>query len=381
MSDKCSAVVYKRPSIVVYKRPAAIEKCLRNSLRQTKRFLCVEKTPISRLPPELMLEIAASLPAGSRACLALSCRSMWNILDDGFPALRIPAEYNIWKTIYSPLNILRTRRKFLRNLERGKKLEQRFCRTCCMLHPLHFFSEDFRRCLMKEHKIQPPEPQSIPAEGAMELCPCRYVTPETARQLIEDIKSGVLNRYDERSVQHTPKPIPHKRHTFVPWHSCRHNYGDKSVSIKLCPNLRDDLTFITHYEYSFDPKIKIVGPRLICPHIYLDTLVATVALCRKKHPFGQLCRDCYRFMKCCFCNATLLNFKFTTETKDLVECSFQVWRHLKGDWNRHIVYPRHEIRVTWLAHLVRNAWTMDGRSRDRVKRFYGLPIPKTEWRF
>jgi hypothetical protein len=132
--------------------------------------LATTKTGFSNLPLETVLQIVTYLTRDmDRLCVALTCRSLLNLLDKDKTLQRSP-RYRTFKNISPPQTGKRASEwwTLLRKLEDSS---WRCCFGCFKLHPTHEFSDrdlrtgsDKRTCIFG------------PLVGTVCLCPCMEIT-------------------------------------------------------------------------------------------------------------------------------------------------------------------------------------------------------------
>jgi hypothetical protein len=133
-----------------------------------------KRSPISKLPVELLLEIQALLPPESKLCLALSCKSFLGVLDSS-KALRQSNKFRHPKNLDNPWCLPRRRDYFctqrwqlLRFLENSR---WRCCSGCLILHPISEFPA-------RDLATEPENRNCIFGSliGLVQLCPCIQMT-------------------------------------------------------------------------------------------------------------------------------------------------------------------------------------------------------------
>lgn len=320
---------------------------------------------ISLMPLELILMIACKLPPSSRATLALTCKRFWNAIprrvstaslsfdDPERLCLGIPREMpsNFQDPPMSDPQLFQPERwKFLRLLERDISDQWLLCFDCFILHPRHAFVKPKtslvpwlkscggllnsrarpRSCRYLSPATQDQETGSYSLSGVVDLCPCVHLTP-AKRERIESLRDEL-----------TQNGLCGKNNRYG--HSCLQVYDDVELKVSLVPFLYEkdgQLGFRFHYRRTSPVGSSSVCPRMLCPHISLDTLIKTFSRCRDRHPEMFVCATCRRLRCCPECHTTVFGFaKDTESTSGTISYFVSLERRLdKKLWNKHLVFP------------------------------------------
>lgn len=320
---------------------------------------------ISLMPMELVSMIACNLPPSSRAPLALTCKRFWNgiprrmstaplSLDDperlclGIPR-ELPANFQE-STMSDPQLFQPERWEFLRLLERDISDKWLLCFDCFILHPRHAFVKPkiplvpwlkgcgglfhsqgpLRSCRYLSRATPSQEAGSFSLSGVVDLCPCVHITP-AKRDRIQALRNELTqNRpYGKNSCY---------------GHSCLQVYDDIELKVSLTPFLYEkdgELGFRFHYRRTSPVESSSVCPRMLCPHISLETLIKTFSQCRDLHSEKVVCARCKGLQRCPECHTTVFGFaKDTESTSGMISYFVNLERRLdKKLWNKHIVFP------------------------------------------
>lgn len=164
--------------------------------KQPPRFLAHaavdSESPIHCLPNEVILEIASNATPCSRACLALTSKTLLSVISGGFSMLfsdlRLPAELpegnppyfvaNDWPLIYQP-----ERWEFLCLLQKDSR-QWLACSDCFVLHPAQWFGQTevaVWPLKLSWPQCRPPNLEHLSrdrvARGIVEICQCIQVNP------------------------------------------------------------------------------------------------------------------------------------------------------------------------------------------------------------
>ena len=326
-----------------------------------------EPLALSLMPMELILMIAWNLPPGSRAPFALTCKRFRNAMmrrlscDSTGPhydlrerlGLGISAEMppNFQElTMSDPRFFQPERWEFLRLLERDISDSWLLCFDCFMLHPRHAFVKPKtplvswlkscgglldsqsppRSCRYLSRATPNQEAGSFSLSGVVDICPCVRLTP-AKRDRVHALRNLLTQNgpYGENLRY---------------GHSCLQFYDDIELKINLTPFLYEqdgELGFRLYYHRKSPIDSSSVCPRMICPHISLDTLIKTFTQCRELHSENVVCARCKGLQCCPECRTTVFGFVRDTESiSGMVSYYVNLERRLdeKG-WNKHVVFP------------------------------------------
>lgn len=187
-----------------------------------------------------------------------------------------------------------------------------------------------RSCRYLARATQDQEAGSFSLSGVVDLCPCVRLRP-AKRDRIEALRSEL--------IQNGPRG---KNNRFG--HSCLQVYDDVELKISLIPFLYENdsqLGFRFHYRRTSPVDSSSVCPRMLCPHISLDTLIKTFSRCRDRHSENVVCAKCKRLQCCPECYTTVFGFAKDTKTASgMVSYLIDVERRLDQKlWNKHVVFP------------------------------------------
>ena len=132
--------------------------------------------------------------------------------------------------------------------------------------------------------------------------------------------------------------------TIVIGHSCLQVYDDVELKVSLIPFLYEtdsQLGFRFHYRRSSPVDSSTVCPRMVCPHISLDSLIETFSQCRDLHSKDVVCARCKGLQCCPECHTTVFGFaKDTKTTSRMISYFVNLERRLDKElWNKHVVFP------------------------------------------
>lgn len=327
--------------------------------------------------------VAWNLPPSSRASFALTCKRFWYALTRRVPGrlavsglsgvstrdqtellgLGIPRELpsNFRQPTMSDPQLFQPERwEFLQLLERDISDTWLLCFDCFKLHPRHAFRKpkkllvpclkSFRKlfgvrspprsCRYLSRSTQNQQAGSFSLSGIVDICPCARLTP-AKRDLV----------HAELAIRAQNGPNLRYRH------SCIQVYDDIELQITLTAILfRKDgeLGFQITYNRKSPIDSRSVCPRMLCPHISLDTLIKTFSRCRERHGEYAVCASCQRFQRCPECRTTVLKFfKDTESISGMISYYVVLERRLdKKLWNKHVVFPfarqrQYDTKRTW----------------------------------
>lgn len=304
---------------------------------------------LSLMPREILLAIASELSPSARGLLAFTCKSFARTLVP-LVGLKKPAEQpsNFQESRMSEPQLYQPERwEFLRLIEKDLSGRWLLCFDCFILHPDHMFAkrETSLTPWLKNYgglfrsQSQPRSCRYLPCAtdtsksdsyspcGIVDLCPCNKMTP-----------------WKKRRIQAKLRKLEHDNNNHSWWHICRHVYGDIRLEIKLGFCSYDDdgelgVAIDYHFTQPFDSSS--VSPRMLCPHIHLDTFIETLSQCRDLHSDQVVCTRCKDLQRCKYCLSTVFTFTkevdFTTATNSYVLC---VERRLAEKiWYEHTIFP------------------------------------------
>lgn len=235
--------------------------------------------------------IAWNLPPSSRASLALTCKRFWYGTTRRLSTTReslglgIPSELpsNFQESTMSDPQIFQPERwEFFRLLERDISDKWLLCFDCFILHPRHAFVKPKtplvpwlkscgglldsqgppRSCRHLSRGTPDQEAGSSSLSGVVSFCPCVHITP-AKRDRIQALRN---------ELTHNASCGKGKRYG----HSCLQVYDDISLKIFLTPFLFEkdgELGFRVHVERTSPVESSSICPRMMCPHLSLDTLM------------------------------------------------------------------------------------------------------------
>ena len=240
--------------------------------------------------------------------------------------------------------------KFLRLLEKDISDKWLLCFDCFILHPRHVFVNPktplvpwLKSCCGLLNSQGPPrscrylsrttpnqKAGSSSLSGVVDLCPCVRMTP-AKRERIQALRNEL--------TQNGPygKNLRHG-------HSCIQVYDDIELKISLTPFIYEEdgeLGFRFHYHRKSPVDSSSVCPRMLCPHISLDTLIKTFSQCRDLHSKDVVCARCKRLQHCPECHTIIFEFaRDTDSTSGKISYFVNLERRLDEKlWNKHTVFP------------------------------------------
>ena len=348
-----------------------------------------EPLALSLMPTELILMIAWNLPPSSRALFALTCKRFWyamtrrvscelGVLDVSGASgvsgastrdqtellgLGIPRElpFNFQDLLMSDPQLFQPERwELLRLLERDISDTWLLCFDCFKLHPRYAFLKSktalvpwLKSCFGLLDLQSPPrscrylsratpnqEAGFLSLSGIVDLCPCAHLTPAKRDRVHAELDIRTQNGLNLHYG-----------------HSCVQVYDDIELQISLTAILfRKDGELGFHITYNRKNHVdsRSVCPRMLCPHISLDTLISTFSHCREMHSENIVCARCKELQRCPECHTSVLRFvKDTESVSGMVSYIVMLERRLdKKIWNKHVVFPfarqrQYESMRTW----------------------------------
>jgi F-box domain len=228
----------------------------------------------SDLPVDIALDICAYLPDLNRLCLALTCRSLLELLDDD-KTLQFSPMFRATATFPDTAD-RRGRDYKLRESPRWKLLQRledsswRICSGCFKLHPPSNFYKrklekpaDKRRCLSNAGTANMPV-----TVGVVRLCPCIEITYGDKKRITQALGSPETQNSEYRinnSVIHITNSTGS--------HQCSHSYeleNGNIVTIQCKLTLScvwGEFTVENEYDISMrDTSVLSEQPVLLCPH-------------------------------------------------------------------------------------------------------------------
>lgn len=323
------------------------------------------------LPVDLLWMIFPLLPLVSQACLALTCKPLYQILSSvlqhdelAWPRVLANTPYE-WFLHTSEPSVRRN--ALLLQLEDSRWM---FCSECLKLHPRSHFK-------IWSAKVQPRLRRCVFAGGITDLCACLALTFRGRKRLVEWLKTG-------EPGENLPPALRNFFRLRVRWgrrileHKCS-NSAHQDLFVRLVVNLTldpgDTLIVTTRYHvqwsrerkyhmYDVSPEAKWLPPInaepvLFCPHIHAITWLK----------FG------YPWLRneCCCCDTRLHLLHCTPDGLSLV---LQAVRNLGGGsvrWGQGARWPessadsdyrtRHhdqEWRTIYRKYQMGRSWTLAG---------------------
>lgn len=262
---------------------------------------------LSKLPSELLLEIASLLPLPSRVCLALTCKPFLERIDES-KALRESIELKLHRKVPKPFNLYRTpfltpRWELLRLLESE---EWRACKECICLHPVSEFPPD------KSENLEPGKKNRNCAMGLqggyLDLCPCRKFTAHDLWRVFRKLSQpGVFQCH----------------------HRCSYQYTSAVVESSITATLYGSESLLIETEYYIPPTILPDGLkhvlRFCCRHRRIYNHLADLrTLCAWAH-LSPMADDYKRYMACNLCNMSITEVAWEANAHPSVatHCSFK----------------------------------------------------------
>lgn len=162
--------------------------CQRLSTLRERRALVKNKTLIFHLPIEIFDRVFSHLPSSSKACLALSCKGLYQVYRSVLAdeELRFP-RLSLNEGLYIKTKVYHQRMNLLIQLE---DKSWACCGRCEMLH---------RREVFPSCKIQsyPPDKRACsPWAGILDLCPCIALAIRDREKIVEYLSETETARID-----------------------------------------------------------------------------------------------------------------------------------------------------------------------------------------
>lgn len=309
------------------------------------------KTPVrlGDLPREIVFQIVHHLPEIDQLCLALTCKSLLDLLDNS-GALQLSSSFRDSSGLFHTLSSFtfdRTTRKKLQT-DRWKLLQRledsywRCCFGCFRLHPHYEFSaQDLQTASSKRTCAYGP------LVGVFRLCPCIAMT-------FRD-KTKIVKRFLSPSQAECRKLYNKSLESLATTgqHQCSHSYESGCVNVHIMLKLivEEDKSLMVETKYTITgtelPTCFNYTMILLCPHRELDIHILELELQHSmygnQHGYWQyLDRDGKRWsfsnnpMSCPLCEATSSDARWrtrrkTTEGEDV--CIFAFKKHLGNAMN------------------------------------------------
>lgn len=127
-----------------------------------------------RLPAEILFQILSHLSLPSKVCLALSCKSMYNLLSPVFKESEL--QFPRMPRVRFEDKLPSTRARTLIQLRNSRWL---FCAACQKLHPINEISD------YQKQNVSPWQRRCRPWSGIVDLCPCIAITPRDRAHIVE----------------------------------------------------------------------------------------------------------------------------------------------------------------------------------------------------
>ena len=311
---------------------------------------------LSLMPPEMIRMIASNLPPSARASLALTCKGF---LDTLLPldGLALPREQppNFQDVCMSLPQLYQLERwAFLRLLEVDLSQKWLLCFDCFSLHPSRVFRKthqslfswlrdgwDYlslqrqpRSCYHPMGGRNAKEAVANSSSGVIDICPCIKLTP--ANKQAVQVKVPAFERAASERDDNLKRPF----------HTCTCVYDDMAIIINVGfynSAKSGDLGATVMYQCTPPRNPSSKCPRMICPHIALDTLIRTVLRCRDMdlHPLDKACARCRDLRHCRICHSIVFDFRsMTNSTGTLDAYRIDVDRKLgEKNWREQRIFP------------------------------------------
>lgn len=264
---------------------------------------------ISKLAAGELFQIAARLSPASQMCLALTCKSFFNIIGTS-KTLRKSLQYRV---VSRPPNSFQRHRtpfrtprwELLRLLENN---DWRACSDCICLHLISGFDPNTigtagQRCGMG------------PETGYLNLCPCRRFTHDLWK---------VANKLSQPGI-------------FQCLHSCSCRYNSVDVETRITATLRDEGTVIIETEYLIPeahlPHCLQHVPRFCCIHRSVYQHLIDLWEMAQSPRMSPLSEEYKQYMSCTRCNTIITDVDWEADLEPGVKttCSFKTRRLIRKD--------------------------------------------------
>lgn len=330
------------------------------------------------LPREILLEIVHHLPELDHLCLALTCKSLLDLLDNSGALQRSSSFRDCSGLIPSPFSfnfgrssrekLLTSRWKLLQRLEDSY---WKRCFGCFRLHPYYEFSTgDLQTAPSKRTCAYGP------LVGVFRLCPCIAMTFRDKIKIVKRFTSpsqtGCHRLYNNslESLATTGQ------------HLCSHSYGCANVHVTLKLIVEEDKNLMVETKYTITgtelpfPRFFNYNTILLCPHRNLQHHISELDL---QHSMYGNRHGCWQYlnrdgkqwkfsknpMSCPWCEATSSDARWRTRrktTKGQDECIFSFKKHLGNAMNK--------ADELWYRHTETSfeAIPLDRRDSERIGR-------------
>lgn len=313
---------------------------------------------LSMMPPEIILMITLELLPSAQALFAHTCRDFLRILaplsariakaDPKALQLRMPREQpsNFQESEMSEPQLYQSERwELLRLWEKDISDRWLLCFDCFILHPVHMF-------VKPERSLVPWFKDSVGLSGSQRRSCRNPRCPTTAQEAGSYSLCGVVDLCPCFKLRHGKKERiqaalreleqDNDKHRWC--HKCRHVYGDIDLEIKISffsYEKDGELGVWSWYRLTSPSDSSSVCPRMLCPHIHLDTLVGTLSKCRDLHCEHIACIRCKALRQCKDCHSIISKFTKETDSTGAINLySFGIERRLdKKLWSEHTIYP------------------------------------------
>lgn len=301
--------------------------------RRSRRWKSQRKPRVGfkDLSTEIALEIGTYLSEIDYLCLALTCKSLMNILDGSKTLQRSPKfRESTENPLFWPNRIFY---RFQSRHDRGELLQRledsrwRLCNGCFKLHPINEFSlQDLKTSNLKRTCVYGP------LVGVVRLCPCTEMTFRDKSKLVKKLSSC---RQAQVLGFKTCSPVLDSV-VFIGRHQCSHLYdsGQAKVQCKLKLILEEDQNFVVETKYTVAgtdlPNNLLQNIVLLCPHRRIDDQISD--LIKQNMPVeithGRHWRSSNYSMTCPKCQTTTFNARWCIEPSNNTEdiCSFTTRR-------------------------------------------------------
>ncbi|KAK2774966.1 hypothetical protein FQN52_004094 [Onygenales sp. PD_12] len=266
---------------------------------QSEKRAEVAISPFAKVPMEIFQDITKHLPPVDKMCLALTCKSLLNVID-GDKSLQRSHQFQLGKWInparlwpcWSGLSFRACPKHistFLRLLETP---QYSFCSACCKLHHVSEFVE-------KQDGSQVDQVCRFSTwQRVFHSCPCFWATFQDKQELLEAYFA--LPRY--------PLETPRNTNPTLWEHQCSHVIQGVTIQMERKPLIAKDgflsieFKYTVPIRYGFDPfdfdlqKIRKIE-NIFCPHYTLGRILIHTARCERctcpPTREGMLhCKDC-----------------------------------------------------------------------------------------
>jgi hypothetical protein len=222
-------------------------------------------SPISNLPPEILVSIIQRLSPVSRASLAMTCRAMYNLLQGDLRSKELQYPTETRGDEFVPLYSRRWRWVCL--LQNDKWLA---CSSCYKLHPFTHFRPN--QILFKKDRSRVCHLGR--RGGIIDLCPCRKMSFRDKIRLVRDLEQQKQHPQEPRQpLTESPSGTPGDSDKLCSWHCCSKLYGDIDWETHIRPHITTDghlhLRVSCRARWTHSPQNSphnALMPRGLCPH-------------------------------------------------------------------------------------------------------------------